>query len=99
MRVTYNSHILTLLSVTNGPLTAGFGLEYLDGTGYVDIVLSSATNLPAGSGILAYLDFQVDGAADVGALSEVSVARNDLGDQYGGDLNWSSGVSSSCGSL
>jgi hypothetical protein len=83
--------------VSNAALTADFGYDYLVGDGYVDLVMSSSNALGTGGGTFAYVTFLVNWDAGPGALSDLTISRLDLGDQYGGDLGWTYGVESSNG--
>jgi hypothetical protein len=97
VRLSYNSYLLTVVGVTNGPLTGSFGMQYTNGAGYVDIVISSATEISTTDGILAYVDFSVKAGTAVGTISELSITQSELGDQYGGELEWRTGIAESNG--
>jgi len=98
-RISYNSYLLTLQSVTNGPLTGDYGFASKAGDGYVDILISAPLEIVTSNGILAYLEFLVKPAAGIGTMSELSITRSDLGGTYGGKLDWKTGVTESNGVL
>ncbi|MBN1676799.1 MAG: Ig-like domain-containing protein, partial [Kiritimatiellae bacterium] len=99
LSLNYDPDLLTLQSITNAPLTAGFALEYLLGDGTAEIVLCRETGLLSGSGEILLLSFLVAAGAEPGAYSDLTLARRELGDEHGGDLAWSAGISESQGSF
>lgn len=92
MRVNFDGGVLALCGVTNTPLTAAFGLEYRPGAGYVEIVMSSSNSLLSGSGDIVTITFRVAASSGIGSLNDITISRLGLGDEYGADLGWSSGI-------
>jgi hypothetical protein len=65
----------------------------------VDIVISAPAELEAVAGVVAYVDFLVNGAAPVGTMSDLTITRRELGGIYGGELGWQTGISASNGCI
>jgi len=99
VRVTFNSHLLTLSDVILGPLTMGWELDHNAGDGYVDIGLFNDLPLSSGSGIVAYVEFVMNSNAAVGVFSDMSIADSEFGDEYGSDITLLSGVDHTDGAV
>jgi hypothetical protein len=93
LRVNFDSQLLSFQSVATTPLTAGFAAEYNAGEGFVDVALSSSTELTSGMGDFCVLTFLVKPTATIGALSGLTLANLGLGSQYGQELTLTTGTS------
>ena len=100
IRLAYNAAVVSVQGVTNGALTAAFTLEHADHAGFTDIVLSHSEGLPAGSsGVLAVVRVSVSASAEIGVFTDLSLARRELGNEFGGDLSLTHAVSVMDGGL
>jgi hypothetical protein len=99
LQVNYDPQVATLLNVTNGTLTTGFGLEWSATNGAVKVLLSSPNALTEGAGVVAQLTFLVAGDAQPGAFSVLTPARAELSGAYSADLQWSHTVAANSGTL
>jgi hypothetical protein len=97
LRVNYDQSVLTLQNVTNAALTSSFGVEYLVGAGYVDIVLCNDKELVSGSGAILYLNCLVKPGAVIGSMSDLTISDKGVANQYGKDIGLKSGVGVSNG--
>jgi hypothetical protein len=92
LRINYDSEVLILAGVTNGALTASFGLEYMVGEGYLDVALASSNSLVSGSGTVANVTFYVPASESLGSMTDITISRHGLGGEFGGELGWTAGI-------
>ena len=93
LRVTYDPQIFYLLDVSKAPLTESFGLKYESEAGYVDIVMAASSALLSGDGPILYLSFYAWPTVALGTMTDLTIAQHGLGDQFGAELAWNSGIS------
>ena len=83
VKINFDPDVLTLETVSGGPLGDAFELSYGHGEGFVKIVFARAEALAGGSGRLAMLRFRANPGAGIELNSELTIADLVLSDETG----------------
>jgi hypothetical protein len=83
IQINYHPTLLTLKGVTNDPLGANFRVTTKTNAGTISLLFVRSADLASGSGKLAELLITPKAGAALGAFSDLSVARFDVGNSSG----------------
>ena len=97
LMLTWDASVLSFSHVAGGTVAAGFTMASHDANGWARIAMSRTEALPADSGTLVVVTFDVVGEA--GESTPINVPSVKLSGHYGENLAWSGSVSASGGSF
>ena len=100
LQINYDSQVATLTEVSAGPLGESFELITSLDDGYVTIDGVRGENLVCGTGVFAWLDFQLNAGATIDNYTDLAVAVFEASDETGvKDLSVSNSFTAINGSI
>jgi hypothetical protein len=56
------------------------------------VALAGSDNVLSGSGVILYLSFYVPSSASLGQMTDLTISGHGLGNEFGGNVGWASGI-------